>query len=155
MKYKNLSKVFLLVALLMGAAAAQAQFTATGKVTDSKGEGLIGATIAVEGASVGTVTDADGNFRLQVPSGTSARLRVSYTGYASQTMEVNATSAANLTVGLEEDYANLEEVVISGLATNVKRANAANAVSSISSKELVGTTIQSSTDAALYGKLTG
>ncbi len=56
---------------------------------------------------------------------------------------------------MEEDFAGLDEVIITGWASNVKRSNLANAVSSISSQELVGTTVQSTMDGALYGKLTG
>lgn len=154
MKCKTLNKSLLLLVLLLGGIqAAIAQFTVSGKVTDANGEGLPGATVAVVGATRGTITDIDGNYRLEVP-GVSATLAIAYTGF--KTVNIDVTSA-NTTVDviLEEDFAGLEEVIVSGLATNVKRANAANAVSSITSSELVGTTVQSTMDGALYGKLTG
>lgn len=154
MKYKFLCKSALpLLLLLMGAQMALAQFTVSGRITDASGEGLPGATIAVVGAARGTTADLDGNYRLEVP-GTAATLAISYTGY--KTVNVQVTSANPVAnVIMEEDYAGLEEVVISGLATNVKRANLANSVATISAKELTGVTNQSTMDGALYGKFRG
>lgn len=137
---------------LLGAQALMAQFTVTGRVTDKTGNGLPGATVAVKGGG-GAATDVDGNYRVQVP-GTSGTLVISYTGYKSVTLEVT-TAAATADAVMEEDYAGLDEVIVTGWATTVKRSNLANAVSSISSKELAGTTVQSTMDGALYGKLTG
>ncbi|MCW5925030.1 MAG: SusC/RagA family TonB-linked outer membrane protein [Saprospiraceae bacterium] len=154
MKYKLLCKSLLpLLLLIMGAQMAIAQFTVSGRVTDSGGEGLPGATIAVVGASRGTTADLEGNYRLEVP-GTSATLAISYTGY--QTVKVQVSSANPMVdVVMEEDYAGLSEVIVSGLATNVKRANLANSVATISAKELAGVTNQSTMDGALYGKFRG
>src|SRR4030095_7559743 len=56
---------------------------------------------------------------------------------------------------LEETTSELDEVIVSGLATTVKRSNAANAVAAISAKELAGLTTQSTLDGAIYGKFTG
>lgn len=153
MKYTFIRKSLVLFALLfVGAQAALAQFTATGKVTDSGGIPVIGATITASGGG-GGVTDVDGNYRVKV-NGASAQLTISFVGYKSVTVQVSSASTT-ADVTLEEDFAGLDEVVISGLATNVKRSNLANAVSSISSKDLAGTTVQSTMDGALYGKLTG
>ncbi len=154
MKNKIQRKSLMLFAffLLMGGQALMAQFTATGRVTDSGGEPLPGASVALTGGG-GATTDADGNYRVSVP-GTTGTLVITYTGYKAITVQVTSTSAV-ADVSLVEDYAGLDEVVISGLATNVKRSNLANSVSSISSKDLVGVTVQSTVDGALYGKLTG
>lgn len=151
MKYKPF--LLLLALLFAGGQTAWAQFTASGRVVDTRGEGLPGATVVIVGIDRGTATDVDGNFRLQVP-GNAAQLRVAYTGYKNVVVEVTASNPT-VNVTLEEDFSSLEEVVVSGLATTVKRANLANAVSSITSTELVGTTVQSTMDGALYGKLTG
>lgn len=155
MKYKQLRQSLLLFALLlMGAQAALAQFTAKGRVVDAQGEGLIGATVAVVGTGRGTSTDIDGNFQVQVPSGTSAKLNIVYTGFKTATVEVSATNNT-VNVALEEDYSGLDEVIVTGLASNIKRSNSANAVSLISAKELTGVTTQQTLDGALYGKFTG
>ncbi len=154
MKYKNLRKGLLPLLLLFGAVQVMmAQFTINGRVTDANGEGLPGATVAVVGATRGTTTDVEGRYRLEVPS-SPATIAISYTGYKTVNMEVTSSNTT-VDILMEEDFAGLEEVVVSGLATNVKRSNLANSVASINSSELVGTTVQSSLDGALYGKLTG
>ncbi len=154
MKYKILARQLGLTLLLLGSAQfLLAQFMVSGRVTDTNGEGLPGATIVVVGTQMGTTSDNNGDYKIQVP-GTQARLSIFYTGYKTMTVEA-VNSSPRVDVVLDDDFAGLNEVVISGLATNVKRANLANAVSSITSSELVGTTVQSSMDGALYGKLTG
>jgi TonB-linked SusC/RagA family outer membrane protein len=153
MKHYFLRMSLLLALLLAGTASAWAQFTASGRVTDAAGEGLPGVTIQVVGVTRGATTDLQGNYSIEVP-GQSATLRLAFTGYKTVEVQVSAANPRADLV-LEEDVAGLEEVVVSGLATNVRRSNLANAVSSISARELVGTTVQSSTETALYGKLTG
>ncbi len=147
-----------LMALFMGLCflawlPAQAQTkTISGKVTATDGNALPGVNIILKGGTVGTVTDVEGNYRLSIPSET-GKLVFSFVGYLAQTLDVPATG--DLSVVLAEDLIGLEEVVITGLASNVKRSNLANAVSSISAKELVGTTSPVTTDGALQGKIAG
>lgn len=132
---------------------AQAQTkTISGKVTATDGSGLPGVNIILKGGTVGTVSDIEGNYRLSLPSAT-GKLVFSFVGYLAQTLDVPATG--DLNVVLAEDLVGLEEVVITGLATNVKRSNLANAVTSISAKELIGTTSPVTTDGALQGKIAG
>lgn len=129
-----------------------AQTTVTGRVTEASNNNPIsGASILVTGTSIGTTTDADGKFTIQVPTG-KTQLTISYAGYKSQTL---AIGAGNLEVKLAEDFGKLEEVVITGLATTVKRANLANAVATINSKQLVGTAPAPTFDQALSGKIPG
>ncbi len=154
MKHSSLHRSALLLFLLCaGWQLALAQFTATGRIIGTDGEPLVGATVSVPGASIGTITDVDGNYRLSLP-GNAARLSVNYTGFRSAALDVTADNP-RADVTLEEDYAGLDEVVVSGLATNVKRSNLANAVSLVSAKQLTGVTTQQTVDGALYGKLTG
>jgi TonB-linked SusC/RagA family outer membrane protein len=93
--------------------------TASGTVTDSKGEPLIGVSILVKGTSNGTITDMDGNFKIQAAKGDV--LEVSYIGYASQA--ITLTSAQPLKVTLGEDTQVLDEVVVTALG--IKRATKA------------------------------
>src|SRR5262245_30773878 len=140
MKLKFMIRSTLVLTLMLaGWQAAWAQFTASGTVADARGEGLIGATVIVVGTERGATTDIEGKFKVQVPSN-SARLTIAYTGFKTQTVDISSSSPT-LTITLEEDFSSLEEVVVSGLATTVKRSNLANAVSSVSAQELVGTTV--------------
>lgn len=149
-----MSKHLLSIALLWAMAfSLHAQFTATGRVTDAAGAALPGVTVSVVGASRGANTDLDGNYKVQIP-GNAASLVFSFLGYKTTTVQVTSSSP-KADVVLEEDLAGLEEVVISGLATNVKRANLANSVATISARELTGVTNQSTMDGALYGKFRG
>lgn len=108
-------------------------------------------SVLVKGTAQGTTTDADGNFQLNAPA--TARIGFSYIGFLSQEVAVNNRSTLNVTLG--EDTRQLEEVVVSGLATTVKRSNLANAVARLDSKELTGVTSPVTTDGALQGKLAG
>ncbi|MEM8526516.1 MAG: SusC/RagA family TonB-linked outer membrane protein [Bacteroidota bacterium] len=149
----TLVRFSLLFGLLFFFGTAMAQFTASGTVTDSNNEPLIGASVLVKGTLSGTVTDFNGNFSLRVED-SEGILFISYTGFTSEEVTV---SSSNYTVNvtLSEDVANLEEIVVTGLASGIKRSNLANAVSTVSSEQLTGVTTQQTVDGALYGKLTG
>ncbi len=139
--------------LLLCSSYSFAQFTATGVVNDPSGEPLIGVSVGLEGTAKGAITDIDGQFSIEVP-GQSGTLVFSYTGFATTEVEVSATEP-RIDLVMEEDFANLEEVVVTGLATTIKRANSANSVASISAKEISGITTPTTTDGMLYGKFKG
>jgi TonB-linked SusC/RagA family outer membrane protein len=127
--------MILFIAFFLQPMAAVAQtanqpISVKGKVLDEKGEAIIGATVVVEGTSNGTVTDIDGNFNIK--ASTNSVIIVSYIGYTKQ--KVKATSAP-VTVKLNQDNTNLEEVVVVGYNT-VKRANVAGSVTSLDVKEV-------------------
>ena len=153
MKLSLLKNLWVALVLFGATQFVQAQTTVSGKVTEANGETLIGVSILEKGTSRGTTTDLDGNFSMDV-STTPAILVFSYTGFSSQEMEVTS-STSNIEIIMEEDVARLDEVVVTGLASSVKRSNLANAVASIKAKELTGVTSQSTVDGALYGKFTG
>lgn len=150
---KYFTKSCLLLAMLFISAAAMAQYTVSGVVQNENGEPLIGVSIIVKGTTTGTVTDFNGNFNINVSSGP-ATLLFSYTGFKPEEAEVSS-SKTDISVTLEEDIANLEEIVVTGLATGIKRSNLANAVATVSGKELTEVTTQQTVDGALYGKLPG
>lgn len=135
---------------LAGTVAAQNQ-TLMGKVTDANGTALPGVSVLVRGTSQGATTDADGNYR--VSASANARVGFSYIGFLSQEVAVGNQTTLNVT--LQEDTRQLEEVVVSGLATTVKRSNLANAVTRLDSKDLTGATSPVTTDGALQGKVAG
>ncbi|MEN2280976.1 SusC/RagA family TonB-linked outer membrane protein [Algoriphagus sp. SE2] len=134
---------------------AWAQYTVSGTISDERtGEALIGASILLKGTTTGAITDLDGTFTLTIPSNEGAELVISSIGYLSQTVNVSP-SLNSLNIQLKQDATNLEEVVVTGLASSVKRSNLANAVSSVSARDLTGTTTIQTTDGALYGKVAG
>jgi len=125
----------------------------TGTVTDgSNGSPLPGANVIIKGTSTGTTSDFDGNYSINAES---FPLTLEFSSLGYETIEKEVTSAQAVNVTLQESATSLEEVVITGLASSVKRSNLANAVSTVSAEELVGTTGQTTVDGALYGKLTG
>ena len=109
---KKLSLI--LVALFFMCAIAVAQKTVTGNVTDQNGDPLIGASVIAEGTTVGTITDIDGNFSLQVPEGVSDVV-VSYTGFDSRTVDVSDSST--IVVALAEGTL-IDEVVVTALGVS-------------------------------------
>ena len=125
----------------------------TGKITEaSSGIPITGANVIVKGTTQGTITDIEGNFDLTVPSG--SVLVVSFIGYVLQEVSVTGNQTT-YNIELQDDVTSLNEVVISGLASTVKRSNLANSVESVGSDELTGISVQSTMDGALYGKFKG
>lgn len=130
-----------------------AQGIVKGNVAEEKSKlPLSGVNVAVKGTNSGAITDFDGNFQLNVSS-FPATLVFSSLGYAST--EINVDGPTDLQVNMNESATGLDEVVVTGLASSVKRGNLANAVATVSAEELVGTTSQSTVDGALYGKIPG
>jgi TonB-linked SusC/RagA family outer membrane protein len=149
-------KIFLTLALVWGSVGwTFAQYTVSGTVSDDRtGEALIGASILVKGTTSGSITDLDGGFSITLPNNQSTTLIISSIGFLTQNVDV-APGVNNLSIKLKQDATNLEEVVVTGLATSVKRSNLANSVTSVSARDLTGTTTIQTTDGALYGKVPG
>ncbi len=92
----------------------------SGKVMDSNGQSLPGANVTVEGTTIGTVTDHDGNYTLTIPRNAS-HITVSFIGYKTQTLPINNPV---IHVYLQEDMVALEEVVVTGYGANKRMAGA-------------------------------
>ena len=138
------------VMCLAGTLAYGQSRTVSGTVVDGSGQPVIGATVMVVGNStIGTVTDADGKFALNVPAG--ANITVSCIGYSTQTVAVGAQSVLNFV--LEEDNEFLEETVVIGYGVQ-RKSDLTGAVASVRSDDLQN---RSTTDAAaaLQGKAAG
>jgi TonB-linked SusC/RagA family outer membrane protein len=147
---------FLLVLLLfVGVTQAEAQvFTASGIVKEnSNGNALSGVSITVKGTKQTTTSNSTGNFTINVNS-KSAVLILKYVGYKTTEVAVSA-DRASLNVVMEEEVNSLKEIVITGLASSIKRSNLANAITTVSAKDLMGTTQIQTADGALYGKVAG
>ena len=120
-----------------------------GKVVDSSGEPIIGATIQEIGTSNGTITDLDGKFTLTVQE--YASLDISYIGYKSQ--KFIAKDDKKITVTLQEDNKVLDEVVIVGFGTQ-KKVNLTGAIGTIQAEELSSRPVANVTQ-ALQGMVPG
>lgn len=143
------SKILFLLLVTTGMTLAQT--TVKGKVTDARtGEGVVGANVIIKGSAQGTITDVNGDFSLEVPA--NSTLQVSFIGYISEEI---AVTGETVDVQLSEDITSLEEVVISGLASTVKRSNLGNTVSTVSGEELTGRTTIQTLDGGLQGKVVG
>ena len=122
----------------------------SGIVRDESGEPIIGASVLVKGTKVGTVTNAEGEFSLDVPA--SGMLVISYMGFA--TREVPIKNNSNLKITLNEDEAqNLNEVVVVGYGTQ-KKASVTGAIASVTTRDLVQTP-QANISNMLVGKMPG
>lgn len=150
-------KVAALLLMLLFSQNAYAQFTVTGTVTDaSTGDPIVGLSIFHAPTNTGTSTDIDGEYRLQIPSG-DASLRFSSIGFITRNLSVSGSDGQTVTLNVEmqPDVANLEELVVTGLASTVKRSNLANSVSSISAERLAGNSDPQTLDRAMQGKIAG
>tara|TARA_B100000953_G_scaffold77595_1_gene62912 strand:- start:3066 stop:4919 length:1854 start_codon:yes stop_codon:yes gene_type:complete len=121
-------------------------------INEATGEVVPFVNVIEKGTTNGTTSDFDGNYSLSVES-LPTTLVFSYLGF--ETQEIRVTSNSPMTIQFVESSATLDEVVVTGLATSVKRANAANAVSSLSASEISGRTPPPTLDGALYGKFAG
>ena len=145
---KKLTSVLLFLAMSVGVVSAQTS-KVTGKVIGEDGEPVIGASIIVKGTTVGTVTDFDGNFELEVPAN-GKQLVISYIGMKSQ--EVAATS--NVNVKLLADTQNLDEVVVTAMGISKEKKALGYAVQDVKSDELTQGA-NTSLSGALQGKVSG
>lgn len=107
------------------------QQTITGTVTDDLGSPLPGVNVLVTGSTTGTQTDFDGNYSIAAQEGDI--LRFSYLGLKSQDITVGGTAIVN--VVMEEDINTLDEVIVVGYGTTIKR-NLTSAVAAVTTEEI-------------------
>jgi len=147
MKNKLLKKMLLPVFLLVGSFI-YAQ-TVSGTVSDAAGP-LPGVNVVVQGTTIGTQTDFDGNYSLDVGS-SDAILEFSFLGYATQQIPVNGQTTINVT--LAEDASELDEVVIIGYGTTTVK-DATGSVASVTSDDFQKGVI-ASPEQLIQGKTAG
>jgi TonB-dependent starch-binding outer membrane protein SusC len=149
-------RVACVCALLLAGVSAAAQQTTrrvTGHVTVQGGtESIPGATVQVVGTTLGGTADDNGNFNISVPAG-AHQLRIRRIGFAAKVVPVGANDNS-VTVSLARDVLQLEAQVITGQATTVSRANAANAVTVVNTEKL-NRVPQQNIESALQGKVPG
>ncbi len=120
-----------------------------GTVVDNKGIPIPGVTVSVPGTGIGTVTDIDGNYNLNVDEGST--LVFSFVGFSPTRVAIAGKSIINVT--LEEDISALEEVVVMGYGTQ-KRSDITGAIGMVGAKEFEDEPIIQ-VGQALQGKVAG
>ena len=147
---KSKRSILLVALFLMGCLQLLAQSRMIqGEVTDAQnGEPLIGATVMVEGEKSGTVTDFDGNFKLQVTS-SAKKVKISYIGYIDKVVEISD----RMKVKLESDSQILTDVVVIGYGT-ARKSDLTGSVATVSSKDF-NKGLVSSPEQLINGKVSG
>ena len=149
LSYKLADQVIMVLPAAQSDAPTQSQTKVTGVVKDTHGEPIIGANVTVKGqSSIGTITDIDGRFILNVPS--NAILQITYIGYVAQ--EVKAKQE-NMSIELVEDSETLDEVIVVGYGTQ-KKVNLTGSVGNVSLDDLGNRPITNASN-ALQGTVSG
>lgn len=148
--YKSIGQrsMITLLALILSVSL-YAQKTLNGTVVDEADMPLIGATVAVEGTSGGTITDIDGNFSIKVKKG--AVIKFSYVGYKDRKLTYQGQN--NVTVKLEPDAKVIDEVVVVGYSS-MKKTDLTGSIASVAAEDLQGFK-SSSVAGALAGQVAG
>ncbi|MDR2920780.1 MAG: TonB-dependent receptor [Tannerella sp.] len=124
--------------------------TVKGTIIDNYGDPVIGANIVVKGTTVGTITDLDGHFSLEIPA--NATLVISYIGFYSQEIAYSGQSELNIT--LIEDTQTLDEVVVTALGVKRERKALGYAMQEVKGDQLTETR-DANVANALAGKIAG
>lgn len=125
-----------LLMVFTSAGMAFAQSVVKGKITDSKGDIVIGATVMVKGTTIGTATDVNGLYSLTIPANVKGPKILSYSFLGYKTQEVTLKDQAVIDIVLQDDVANLDEVVVVGYGTQ-RRASVTGSVAQVGGEELL------------------
>ena len=145
----NKKLVLLGAAMLMTAGVASAQKRVTGRVLDSDGQPLIGATVRVDGVKKVTMTDENGNFTLTNVPASAKTIQVSYIGFKAQ----NVSIASNMKVVMKDNNI-LDEAVVIGYGSAKKLGTVVGSVAKIGG-EKIGKVPSSNIADAMQGQVAG
>lgn len=149
-----------LFAVLSNLTLAQNTFKVMGKVTDTKGEALIGANVYIKALNTGGATDVEGNYSFEVPkdlaTGQQVELSVSYIGYKPAAVTIVLTgNSIQQNFSLEEDIFQSEEIVVTGIASKTSKSVAEVAVGRVSAAQLQQINTYGSLSNLVSGKISG
>ena len=149
---KNFTLKFALTLLLgLGMATAAMAQKIGGVVKDSAGNPVIGASVVVEGTTLGASSGIDGSWSLQVPDAAKKTLVFSYIGMKTQRVAIGTKTKIDVT--LEDESTALDDVVVVGYAT-VRRRDVVGSVSSVNAEELTQMPVASVAE-AMTGRMAG
>lgn len=141
-----------MICLLLGTVSLFAQTKISGTVKDSKGEPVIGAVVMLQGnSSVAGITDANGKYSVAIPDASSAKLEISCISYKTQVVDVAKRTVIDIT--LEDDFEQLDEVVVVGYGA-MRRSDLTGSVTSVKIDEEIAAR-SSSLDQLIQGKAAG
>lgn len=150
--FRTLMAVVLIALFLLGKAMAQRPpAVITGRVTDTKGEALVGVNIRLKNGTAATRTDTTGNFKISVPDPEKGILVFTYLGFS--TTDVPVRGRAKISVSLEPDVTGLNEVVILGYGSAAKK-DLTGSVAQVRVEDLQKAPVLSF-DQALAGRVAG
>jgi hypothetical protein len=115
---RSLRLLLVFTLMLCGLSTLAQTRTVTGKVTDSNGGPVVGATVSAPGTSLSTQTGSDGTFSLNVPNSVQ-RLEITSVGYTSQSVTISGTNP--VAVSLVASASQLSEVVVTALGIQKNR----------------------------------
>ena len=124
--------------------------TITGSVTDAEGDPLSGATVRVAETNIGTATNIDGDYELTIPDD-AATLVFSFVGFVTQEVAIEGRMVIDVT--MEEDMARLEEVIVTGYGTQLRK-DVTGSIASVSASDLDSRPV-ASVEKALQGLMPG
>lgn len=146
------ARLLLCITFLGLTSVAFAQKSVSGKVLDETSQPLIGVTVSVQGTTVGTITDIEGKYFLNVPSGSEQNLIVfSFIGY--ETLMTNIPASGSLDIQMQPSVTELNEVVAIGYGTK-RKGDLTGSISSVSEKDFNGGVV-SSPEQLINGKVAG
>ncbi len=145
-----MKKLLLAVLLMLVTSALCAQGRrVTGRVTDSAGGPVVGASVIVNNSNNAAITDADGRFELNVSDGATLEIRM----YSFQTRQVPVGTRSVVDVTLTEDASMIDDVVVVGYGAQ-RKESVVGAISQVGSKELLRSPA-ANVSQAIAGKIAG
>ncbi len=147
--HNTVRTIMLTWALLMSLSLCAQNYKASGTVTDDNNEPLVGATVKVEGAPTGVITDLDGKFSVSCNS--NSTLDISYIGFVSQKVK----AGQNLKIVLTTDARTIDETIVVGIGYGtMRKSDLTGAITSVQAKDLKQGVITSA-EQMLQGKVAG
>lgn len=135
MKTNFLFKTAILFSAMLFLNSSYAQNTLTGSVVDDSNQPLPGVNIIIQGTSIGTTTDFDGNFSFKTDNQIPLSIEASYLGFNTQIIEVNSANQI-LSITLTSGNSYLDEIIVSASRKPEKVLNAPASVSVITAKDI-------------------
>lgn len=147
-------KIFLIIAIIIAISplSVYAQNKLVSGIVKSDGEPMVGVNIMIKGTTVGTVTDIDGKYSINVPENKSI-LQYSFIGYITEERNVENNKIINVT--LNEDLKTLDEVVILGYGANSRKQDLSASVGVVDDFDKLASRPVGSTQGMLQGQLAG